>query len=73
MLTAGYFGVILAEDEMIELRQYFQSNQARSNINHYHATMLLRYAAVSVILLVTICLASMAPGTLSFAHMTVFP
>ncbi len=60
---------------MIELRQHFQSNQARSNINHYDATMLLKYATVSIILLITICLASMAPGTPSdaFAFMNVFP
>jgi hypothetical protein len=60
---------------MIEMRQLFQNNQARPNINHYDATSLLAYAAASILLLITIYLTSMAPGTASDALvlMTVFP
>ncbi len=73
--TADYFDVIPMEDEVIESRQLVQSDQASSTIIHYDAIMLLAYAAVSAILLITIYLASMAPGTspAAFALITAFP
>jgi hypothetical protein len=65
----------LVGDEMIEITQLSQINNAKPKVKHYDATILLGYVALSIVLLIEICFASMSPGTApgDFASMTVFP
>lgn len=60
---------------MTEITQTSQINNTKLEIKHYDTTISLGFAALSIVFLIAIYLASMSPGTApgAFVSMTVFP
>ena len=58
---------------MIEITERLQARSTK--VNRYHATIVLSYVALAMVVLIEIYLASLAPGTAAgdFASMNVFP